>query len=45
MNGESSGGRKNGPCYKCGSRGHISYDCPLKDDKCFNCEKLGHKAE
>ncbi|MCI47739.1 hypothetical protein A2U01_0068981, partial [Trifolium medium] len=27
--GESNGGRKNGQCYKCGARGHISYDCPL----------------
>ncbi|MCI60183.1 hypothetical protein A2U01_0081438, partial [Trifolium medium] len=27
-------GRKqgNGQCYKCGARGHMSYDCPLKDD-------------
>ncbi|MCI42754.1 cellular nucleic acid-binding protein, partial [Trifolium medium] len=42
---ESSGGRKNGPCYKCGLRDHISYNCPLKTDKCFNGGKLGHKAE
>ncbi|MCI93712.1 cellular nucleic acid-binding protein, partial [Trifolium medium] len=28
-----------------GARDHISYDCPLKNDKCFNCGKLGHKAE
>ncbi|MCI83250.1 hypothetical protein A2U01_0104525, partial [Trifolium medium] len=45
--GNGSGKRKqsNGQCFKCGSRGHISYDCLLKDDKCFNCGKLRHKAE
>ncbi|MCI92359.1 hypothetical protein A2U01_0113655, partial [Trifolium medium] len=45
--GNGSGGRKqgNGQCYKCGVRGHMSYDCPLKDNKCFNCGKLRHKAE
>ncbi|MCI68877.1 cellular nucleic acid-binding protein, partial [Trifolium medium] len=42
--GENIGGRKNGPCYKCGARDHILYNCPLKTDKCFNCGKLGHKA-
>ncbi|MCI49208.1 cellular nucleic acid-binding protein, partial [Trifolium medium] len=35
--GNSSGERKqgNGLCFKCGERGHMSYDCPKKGDKCF----------
>ncbi|MCI71217.1 hypothetical protein A2U01_0092480, partial [Trifolium medium] len=44
--GNGSGGRKqgNGLCYKCGERGHMSYDCTRKGDKCFSCGKFGHKA-
>ncbi|MCI64376.1 hypothetical protein A2U01_0085634, partial [Trifolium medium] len=36
---ESSGGRKKnvGQCYKCGEMSHKSYECPRKEDKCFNC--------
>ncbi|MCI55801.1 hypothetical protein A2U01_0077052, partial [Trifolium medium] len=42
-----NGGKKqgNGQCYKCGARGHMSYDWSNKDDKCFNCGKFGHKTE
>ncbi|MCI42155.1 cellular nucleic acid-binding protein, partial [Trifolium medium] len=45
--GIGNGGRKqgNGLCYKCGERGHMSYDCPKKGDKCFSCGKFGHKAD
>ncbi|MCI61199.1 cellular nucleic acid-binding protein, partial [Trifolium medium] len=25
--------------------GHKSYDCPRKEDKCFNCGKWGHKSD
>ncbi|MCI51073.1 cellular nucleic acid-binding protein, partial [Trifolium medium] len=28
-----------------GEMGHKSYECPKKEDKCFNCGKLGHKAD
>ncbi|MCI50836.1 hypothetical protein A2U01_0072080, partial [Trifolium medium] len=33
--GNTSGGRKqgNGYCYKCGGRGHMSYECSQKMDK------------
>ncbi|MCI48738.1 cellular nucleic acid-binding protein, partial [Trifolium medium] len=32
--GNTSGGRNPGNenCYKCGERGHMSYDCPKKAD-------------
>ena len=40
----TGGGQKSG-CGFCGrSNGHARDDCPAKDKKCNNCEKLGHFA-
>lgn len=33
-------------CFNCGSKKHLSGDCPHKDKgpKCFKCEQVGHVA-
>ena len=37
---------KNKRCFNCGSKEHVSKECPSKDKgtKCFNCNKFGHIA-
>ncbi|MCI30341.1 cellular nucleic acid-binding protein, partial [Trifolium medium] len=25
--------------------GHKSFECPKKEDKCYRCERLGHKVD
>ncbi|MCI56128.1 cellular nucleic acid-binding protein, partial [Trifolium medium] len=37
----SSGGRRKGG----GEVGHKSFEYPKKEDKCFRCGRLGHRAD
>ena len=29
-------------CYRCGGNRHKPDDCPFRQQKCFNCNKIGH---